>query len=48
MNNINKEILTLWKTLTEREKEEVLHRLNEKLTPHICIEAKERAVIWAR
>lgn len=48
MNSINREILTLWKTLTETEKREVLHRLQEKLTPRLQTETKERALSWAR
>lgn len=42
------EILTLWKTLTEREKKEVLRQLHEKLSPRLHVKTKERAFSWAR
>ena len=41
MTNKDAEILTLWKTLTESEKEEVLRQLHEKLSPRVHIELRE-------
>ena len=40
------EILTLWKTLTESEKKEVLRQIHEKLSLRLHVETKERALSW--
>ena len=48
MSNIDREILSHWKKLTESEKEEVLHRLQEKLTSCVTVKMKERALLWVR
>lgn len=45
MNNIDREIVSLWKRLTEREKKEVLRQLHEKLSPRCQIKENERAII---
>ena len=43
MSNTDREILNLWATLAESEREEILRRLRERLYPCL-VEQKERRV----